>query len=63
MTGCFDKNNLKNAKVTTTVYPIEYLIQRLMVGNDIKITSIYPNGTILKQQIFLYITDYHKKKK
>ena len=45
MTGCFEKDHLKNAKVTTTVYPIEYLIKRLMTGNEIKITSIYPNGT------------------
>ena len=45
MTGCFEKDHLKNAKVTTTVYPIEYLIKRLMAGNEIKVTSIYPNGT------------------
>ena len=45
LTGCFEKDKLQNAKVTTTVYPIEYLVQRLMAGNDIKVISIYPNGT------------------
>ncbi len=45
LTGCFEKDRLQNSKVTTTVYPIEYLVQRLMAGNDVKISSIYPNGT------------------
>ena len=45
LTGCFEKDKLQNAKVTVTVYPIEYLVQRLMAGNDIKVASIYPNGT------------------
>ena len=42
LTGCFDTNNLEGSNITTTVYPIEYLVDRLY-GEHSKITSIYPN--------------------
>ena len=42
LTGCFDTNNLDGSNITTTVYPIEYLIDRLY-GEHSNITSIYPN--------------------
>ena len=42
LTGCFDTNNLEGSNITTTVYPIEYLIDRLY-GEHSNITSIYPN--------------------
>lgn len=42
LTGCFDTNNLEGSNITTTVYPIEYLVDRLY-GEHSEITSIYPN--------------------
>ena len=42
LTGCFDTNNLEGSNITTTVYPIEYLVERLY-GDHSNITSIYPN--------------------
>lgn len=42
LTGCFDTNNLEGSNITTTVYPIEYLVDRLY-GEHSNITSIYPN--------------------
>lgn len=42
LTGCFDTNNLDGSNITTTVYPIEYLVDRLY-GEHSNITSIYPN--------------------
>ena len=42
--GCFDWNNLDNATIYTTVYPIEYLVESLY-ANYKSSSSIYPNGT------------------
>ena len=42
ITGCFDNNNLEGASITTTTYPVEYLITRLY-GEHSTISSIYPN--------------------
>ncbi len=42
LTGCFDTNNLEGSNITTTVYPVEYLVDRLY-GEHSEITSIYPN--------------------
>lgn len=44
LSGCFGKINKDNLKVTTTVYPVEYLISRLY-GDNSEIKSIYPNET------------------
>ena len=43
-TGCLDNDNLEGSNITTTVYPVEYLITRLY-GEHSNISSIYPNGT------------------
>ena len=43
LTGCFDTNILEGSNITTTVYPIEYLIDRLY-GEHSEITSIYPDA-------------------
>lgn len=43
-TGCFNNDQLEGAKITTTVYPIEYIVERLY-GYNSTITSIYPNDT------------------
>lgn len=43
-TGCsFIKDDLENAQIYTTVYPIEYLTETLY-GDYAKIDSIYPSG-------------------
>ena len=44
ITGCFEDNNLEGSNMTTTTYPVEYLVTRLY-GEHAEITSIYPNGT------------------
>jgi zinc transport system substrate-binding protein len=41
-TGCINNDKLEGAEITTTVYPIEYLVSRLY-NNDTTIKSIYPN--------------------
>ena len=41
-TGCFGRNGKDNMQITTTVYPIEYLAERLY-GENSEIKSIYPN--------------------
>lgn len=48
MCGCsFKKTNLENAKIYTTIYPIQYIIDYLYNDNS-EITSIYPNGVDLE---------------
>ena len=47
-TGCFDNNKLEGANITTTVYPIEYLVTRLY-GDHSTISSIYPNDTDINE--------------
>ena len=42
-TGCFDQDELEGSHITTTVYPIEYIVTRLYTNGDV--TSIYPNDT------------------
>lgn len=46
ITGCFNNDDLEGSKITTTTYPVEYLISRLY-GEKSTITSIYPNDTII----------------
>lgn len=41
--GCFDWNNLDNAKIYTTVYPIQFLTETLYSKHSTS-SSIYPNG-------------------
>ncbi len=61
-TGCFDNNNLEGSKITTTVYPIEYLVNRLY-GEHSEIASIYPNDTDVNtyQLTDKKLKDYSKK--
>ncbi len=42
-TGCFESDELEESHITTTVYPIEYIVTRLYGKGSI--TSIYPNET------------------
>lgn len=43
-TGCFKDNNMENITIYTTVYPVEYVVNRLYSEHS-TIKSIYPNGT------------------
>lgn len=42
--GCFKRDDLEDVTIYTSVYPIEYLTERLY-GYNSEILSIYPNGT------------------
>lgn len=61
LTGCYQSDELEGSKITTTVYPIEYLVSRLY-GYNSKITSIYPNDTDVYEYKLTdkQITDYSK---
>lgn len=43
LTGCLKRDTMEGASIYTTVYPIEYITERLY-GNNSTIKSIYPNG-------------------
>lgn len=43
LSGCFKSEELDNAEIYTTIYPIEYLITEIY-GYNSEIFSIYPNG-------------------
>ena len=60
-TGCFDKDELENSNITTTVYPIEYLVTRLYKG-ETKVKSIYPNDVKIADYKLTdkQLTDYSK---
>lgn len=41
-TGCESRDALKDTKILTTIYPIEFIVSRLYTEGEI--SSIYPNG-------------------
>jgi len=41
--GCLERNNLDNATIYTTVYPIQYFTE-ILYGKHSTISSIYPDG-------------------
>lgn len=44
-TGCFKRDSMEDITIYTSVYPIEYIVNRLY-GNHATVNSIYPNGII-----------------
>lgn len=48
MTGCFKSDTMEDIDIYTTVYPIEYIVDRLY-GDYSNIYSIYPDGVIPKE--------------
>ncbi len=46
-TGCFEGDELEGSNITTTIYPIEFLISRLYGNSELK--SIYPNDTNINE--------------
>lgn len=63
MTGCLKRDNLEDITIYTTVYPIEYITNRLY-GEHSKIYSIYPNGVNPSEYILTdkQIKDYSRAK-
>lgn len=61
-TGCFDNDKLENSNITTSVYPIEFLVSKLYKDNK-KINSIYPNDTKISEYKLTdkQIKDFSKK--
>ena len=61
-TGCFDNDKLENSNITTSVYPIEFLVSKLYKDNK-KISSIYPNDTKISEYKLTdkQIKDFSKK--
>lgn len=43
LSGCFKRDTMEDISIYTTIYPIEYITNRLY-GNYAEIESIYPNG-------------------
>ena len=46
--GCFNKKNMEEITINTTVYPITFIANTLYNDNA-TITSVYPNGVDLKK--------------
>lgn len=61
-TGCFKKDNLEGIEIVTTAYPYEYITDYLY-GNHSLVTSIYPDGTNIKEYDLSnkILNDYSKK--
>ncbi len=47
LTGCFRRDTFEDITIHTTIYPIEYIVNRLY-GNYSTIDSIYPDGVIVQ---------------
>lgn len=61
-TGCLKKDNLEGIEIVTTAYPYEYIADYLY-GEHAIVTSIYPDGTDIKNDNLSAkrIDDYSKK--
>lgn len=46
VTGCFKRDSMEDITIYTTVYPIEYIAERLY-GENSTIVSIYPDGAVV----------------
>ena len=47
LTGCLRNDRMENIKIATTIYPIEYVTNRLYGGNA-TIESIYPRNSVIE---------------
>lgn len=50
-TGCIKRDKMEDIDIITTIYPIEYVINRLYEENS-NINSIYPRGIIINEYEF-----------
>ena len=62
VTGCFKRDNLENINIITTVYPLEYITNKIY-GNHSVVSSVYPNDTDTKNYEFnkKQLKDFSKK--
>ena len=44
LTGCFNNDSMENITISTSIYPIEYVVN-VLYGEHSTITSIYPKDT------------------
>lgn len=60
--GCFKRDNMENINIITTVYPLEYITNKLY-GDHSLINSIYPDGIDTKGYEFKskQLEDFSKK--
>lgn len=60
--GCFKRDNMENINIITTVYPLEYITNKLY-GEHAIINSIYPDGVDTKSYEFKakQLDDFSKK--
>ena len=49
-TGCIKRDSLEDIDIYTTIYPIEYITERLY-GDHSNIYSIYPDGVEVKDYV------------
>lgn len=63
LTGCLKRDNLEDIDIYTTVYPFEYITERLY-GEHSQVHSIYPRGVSIQnyQLTDKQIKDYSKSK-
>lgn len=47
-TGCFKRDDMEDINIITTVYPLEYVINKLY-GNNSIVNSIYPDGVTIEE--------------
>lgn len=45
LTGCLKRNKMEDIRIITTIYPIEYVTDRLY-GDKSEVSSIYPRGAV-----------------
>lgn len=60
-TGCFKRDTMEDITIYTTVYPIEYVTNRLY-GDNSNVLSIYPDGAVINDYKLTkkQIKDYSK---
>ena len=60
--GCFKRDNLENINIITTVYPVEYITNKIY-GKHSLVNSIYPDDTNTKNYEFRekQLKDFSKK--
>lgn len=62
VTGCFKRDNLENISIITTVYPLEYITNKIY-GKHSVVNSVYPDDTNTKNYEFKnkQLKDFSKK--
>lgn len=62
VSGCFKRDNMENINIITTVYPLEYITNKLYKEHAV-INSIYPDGVDTKSYEFKnkQLNDFSKK--